>query len=150
MYAEYQNQYISFDQSLCVLEMKTDGEEAFSPFLRVKLPAVFVAQVGYPIQFSDSQADLSYLSQLLNILSDGNLLADVTYIDFSERFSLSFILSNSVRVEIGTLKDVNVKLTLLREELQKNPIDHNIYAVIDVSNTSKPIYRQIACENLFD
>ena len=71
-------------------------------------------------------------------------------LDFSNRFSLSFVLSNAVRVEIGALKDMNVKLTLVEEELNKNPVNHNIYAVIDVSNTTKPIWRQINAENLFD
>ena len=150
MYAEYQNQYFSFDRSLRVLEIKTDGEEAFSPFLRVKLPTVALAQAGYQIQFADSEADLTYLTQLLESLTERNLLESVTYVDACERFSLSFVLSNSVRVEIGTLKDMNVKLTLVEEELRQNPINHNIYAVIDVSNTSKPIWREIDAKNLFD
>ena len=149
MYAAHQNQYFSFDRSLRVLEI-TNGEETFSPFLRVKLPTVASAQVGYSIQFANGGADISYLTQLLDVLAERNLLADVTYVDFSERFSLSFVLSNSVRVEIGALKDMNLKLTLLDEELRQNPINHNIYAVIDVSNTSKPIYRGIEAKNLFD
>ena len=150
MYTDYQNQYISFDRTMRVLEMKANGEETFSPFLRVKLPEVAAAQVGAVMQFANAETDLSYLTQLLDFLTDRDLLEKVTYIDFSNRFSLSFVLSNSVRVEIGALKDMNVKLTLLQEELLKNPINHNICAVIDVSNTSKPIYKQIAAENLFD
>ncbi len=150
MYTEYQNQYFSFDRGLRVLEIKTNGEETFSPFLRVKLPAVSLAQVGYSIQFADGGTDLSYLTQLLDLLADRNLLESVTYVDFSERFSLSFVLSNSVRVEIGALKDMNIKLTLIEEELRNHPIDHNMYAIIDVSNTSKPIWREIGAENLLD
>ena len=150
MYAEYQNQYISFDRDLRVLERKTNGEEAFSPFLRVKLPQVANAQVGAVLQFADGEITPSYFLNLLDILEERNLLADVTYVDFSNRSSLSFVLSNSVRVEIGALKDVNVKLTLLQEELLKKPANHNIYAVIDVSNTSTPTYRKISAENLFD
>ena len=150
MYAEHQNQYFSFDGSLRVLEIKTNGEEAFSPFLRVKLPAVAAAQIGYPIQFADGTTELSYLTELLNLLEENNLLKSVTYVDASERFSLSFVLSNSVRVEIGALKDMGVKLTLLQEQLNSHPTNHNIYAVIDVSNTSKPIWREIDAKNLFD
>ena len=150
MYAAYQDQYFSFDRDLRVLEMKTDGEEAFSPFLRVKLPALAVSQVGYKLQFANAELDPAYLTDLLDLLAEGQLLSSVTYIDFSERFSLSFVLSNSTRVEIGDLKDMAVKLTLVKEELNKNSADHNIYAVIDVSNTNKPIYRQISVENLYD
>ena len=150
MYAAHQNQYFSFDSTLRVLEIVTDGEEAFSPFLCVKLPAVASVKKGSVIQFAEAGTDLSYLTQLLDVLAERNLLENVTYVDVSERFSLSFVLLDSVRVEIGTLKDMNIKLTLLQEGLAKNPINHNIYAVIDVSNTTKAIYREIAAENLFD
>ena len=150
MYAEYQDQYFSFDRDLRVLEIKTDGEEAFSPFLRVKLPMLSSVQRGYFVQFDSSVSDVSYLNQLLDILANRNLLEDVTYIDFSERFALSFVLSNSVKVEIGTLNDVDNKLTLLSEELKHNPVNHNIYESIDVSNTSKTIRKQIEAKNLFD
>ena len=150
MYAEYQDQYFSFDRDLRVLEIKTDGEEAFSPFLRVKLPMLSSVQRGYFVQFDSSVSDVSYLNQLLDILANRNLLEDVTYIDFSERFSLSFVLTNSLKVEIGTLNDVDNKLTLLSEELKQNPINHNIYESIDVSNTSKTIRKQIEAKNLFE
>lgn len=149
MYTEHQNQYFSFDRSLRVLEI-ANGEETFSPFLRVKLPSISAAEVGYTVAMTDSAADLSYLTQLLDFLAERNLLENVTYVDFSERFSLAFVLSNSVRVEIGALKDMNVKMTLIEEELRQHPINHNIYAVIDVSNTSKPIYQEIDAENLYD
>ena len=148
MYADHQNQYFSFDSTLRVLESRTDGEEAFSPFLRVKLPTVAEAQVGSYIRFADANADVSYIAQLLDVLFERDFWQSVTYVDFSERFALSFILADSLRVEIGALKDMNTKLTLLEEELRAHPLNHNIYAVIDVSNTSKPIYREITAQDL--
>ena len=150
MYAQLQNQYFSFDRSLRVLEIQTDGEEAFSPFLRVKLPQVAYAQRGYTVQFANAETEVSYMIELLDWLSKYNLLGEVTYVDFSERFSLFFVLSNSAKVEIGALKDMDMKLTLLTEELNRNPINHNIYEIIDVSNTSKAIRREISRENLFE
>ena len=150
LYAEYQNQYFSMDRNLRVLEIKTNGEEAFSPFLRVKLPQVLGVQVGYTVQFADAETDVSYLTQLLDILTARNLLDKVTYIDVSERFSLSFILSDTVRVEIGAFKDMDLKLTLLEEQLAQNPINHNIYEIINLSDTSKATRREIDGKNLFD
>ena len=149
MYADYQNQYFSFDRSLRVLEIKTDGEEIFSPFLRVKLPTLAGVQIGARLQFAESGEDLAYLLQLLDFLAERNLLERVTYVDSSNRFSLSFILSNSVRVEIGALRDMGIKLNLLQEELKKHSTE-NICAVIDLSNTSKPVWREIDRANLFD
>ena len=150
MYTEYQDQYFSIDRDLRVLEIKTDGEEAFSPFLRVKLPTLEGIQVGQKLQFANTEMDLSYLTALLDVLVERNLLENVTYVDFSERFSLSFVISNSVRVEIGELKEMDKKLKLLEEELQQKPINHNIYEVVDVSNTSKAVRREIGAEKLFE
>lgn len=150
MYADYQNQYFSFDRTLRVLEILTDGEERFSPFLRVKLPAVAGVQIGAPIQFAESGEDLSHLLQLLDFLTERNLMERVTYVDSSNRFSLSFILSGSVRVEIGALRDMGIKLNLLQEELKKHPITGTACAVIDVSNTAKPVWREIDRDTLFD
>ena len=150
MYAEYQNQYFSFDRDLRVLEIKSDGEEAFSPFLRVKLPSLSHVQAQQKLQFTNAGIDASYLTQLLDVLSEGKLLENVTYVDFSDRFSLSFVLSNSVRIEIGELKEMDKKLTLLAQELNQNPIDHNMYESIDVSNTRKAVRKEIEAKNLFD
>ena len=150
MYAEHENQYFSFDRTLRVLEIKTDGEEAFSPFLRVKLPTVSSVQVGYSVQFANAETDVSYLTQLLDVLTTHDFLESVTYVDFSEQFSLSFVLSNSVRVEIGELKDMNDKLALLAEELNRNPLNHNMYEVIDITTTNKTVRKQIEAKNLFD
>ena len=142
--------FISKTRRLRSKEIKSDGEEVFSPFLHVKLPEVLSIKTGSAIQFADAGANLSNLTQLLDVLAERNILERVTYVDCSSLFSLSFVLSNAVRVEIGALNDMNVKLTLLEEELRENPINHNIYAVIDVSNTSTPTYRKISAENLFD
>ena len=150
MYAEHENQYFSFDRTLRVLEIKTDGEEAFSPFLRVKLPTVSSVQVGYSVQFANAETDVSYLTQLLDVLTTHDFLESVTYVDFSEQFSLSFVFSNSVRVEIGELKDMNDKLALLTEELNRNPLNHNMYEVIDITTTNKTVRKQIEAKNLFD
>ena len=149
MYTSYQNQYFSFDRDLRVLEIVSNGEEAFSPFLRVKLPSVVNAQKGFKIQFLDSQTDMSYIIQLLDLLAERNLLEQITYVDFSDRFSLSFVLSDSVRVEIGALKEMNIKLTLL-DQLVQNHISQTECVEIDVSDINDPTRRQIEPEHLFD
>ena len=114
-----------------------------------------VSDVGTVIQVADGIARVHGLEnamqgELLEFPGEVYGMVLNLHVDAAERFSLSFVLSNAVRVEIGALKDMNIKLALLEEELRKNPINHNIYAVIDVSNTSKPIYREIAAESLFD
>lgn len=150
MYAAHQDQYFSFDRDLRVLEIKQNGEESFSPFLRVKLPDVLSLQKGRTVQFVNSAEDLSYITQLLDVLAEYNLLESVTYVDFSERFLLSFVLSNSVRVEIGKLYDIDTKMIAAQQNLRNHQTVGASYAVIDVSNTSKPTYQIITADELFE
>ncbi len=149
MYTAFNDQYISFDRSFRVLEMKDNGETAFSPFLYVKLPAISGILVGSEIVFAEAEADRTYVGALLEVLEGKDLMERVTYVDFSERFSLSFILDAHTRVELGKLSDAEIKLNLASEILsQKN--NPNAYAVVDVSNVEKPTYQTVAAEVLFD
>ncbi len=150
MYAAFQDKYFSFNRDLRVLEIKSNGEEQFSPFLHVKLPAVAAVYPGRTIQFVNSGAELSYLTSLLDTLSRKNLLKDVTYIDFSERFSLSYVLNDTCRVEIGKLADIDLKLTCAEEILKQKGGIAAGYAVIDVSNTDKSTYQKITADQLFE
>lgn len=150
MYAAYGDQYISFSRDFRVLEIDSNGEEKFSPFLRVKLPTVSSAIRGSSIQFADGTTELAYATSLLDSILNRTTLGEVTFVDLSERFSLSFILSNTVRVEIGKLADMELKLTCAEEILRQKGGVAAGYAVIDVSNPSKPTYQKIGAEQLFD
>lgn len=150
MYAAYGEQYISFARDFRVLEIDSNGEEKFSPFLRVNLPAIRNASKGEPIQFADGSAELAYAGVLLDTILGRDTLGEVTYVDLSERFSLSFVLSNSCRIEIGKLADMELKLTCVEEILRQKGGVTAGYAVIDVSNPSKPTYQKIDGEQLFE
>ncbi len=141
MYTEYGGSFLSFDGNFRVLEM-TEGEGALSPFLSVKLPAVRSASVGARLVFAE-QTDMSYVGKLLTALEEAGLYATVTYVDFSERFSLSFVLEGRCRVETGRIADIEEKLTLAQRILAEKGGVAAGYAVVDVSDTEKPTYRAV-------
>ena len=87
-------------------------------------------------------------NELMKQIKDEKLIEKVSYVDFSERFSLSFVLEERCRVELGKLSDVQIKINLMNEILeQKNP--PNAYAVVDVSNVEKPTYQTVEADRLF-
>ncbi len=140
--------YASFDREFQALEIIENGEERFSPFLHVKLPAIKELQAGRAILFSDEAGDRSYINQLCDALKAGGVMENVTYIDFSERFSVSMVLQDRFWIELGKVSDMELKLSLIEETLKKKEEAgtdlKSEYAVLDVSNPKeKTIYNSV-------
>ena len=138
----------TFDRNFEVLEILQDGEDRFSPFLSVKLPAIEQVQEGKSILFADESGDRAYVHQLCDALSACDVLANVTYIDFSDRFSVSLVLSDHFWIELGKVSDVELKLRLVEETLKKKEeggVDlSREFATIDVSNPKeKTVYHSV-------
>lgn len=147
--------YASFDRDFKVLEIIDNGEERFSPFLYIKLPPVAQMQEGSTIVFSDAEGDRSYINQLCDALKAGGVLENVTYVDASDRFSLSIVLSDHFWVELGKVSEIDLKLRLVEETLKKKEASgtnlENEYAVLDVSDPKgKSVYHSVeSLEDLY-
>ncbi len=143
----YNGSYITFDRNFLVLEEKENGE-AFSPFLSVTLPQLANATVGKQLQFYGmTRADAAYINTLYDTLKEKGILSDVTHIDYSERFALSYILDGRIRVEIGSMDSLEKKLDKTREMIgkkQEGGTDMNTaYGILDVSNLQKSTWREV-------
>ena len=154
MVTEFGGYYASFDRNFEVLEIIKDGEERFSPFLYVKLPSISELQMGKTIRFAD-EGDRSYIHLLYDELQKNGVADNVTYIDFSERFSVSLVLSDHFWVELGKVSDVELKLRLVEETLKKKEEGgtdlSKEYAIINVSDPKgKTVYQsQESLEGLY-
>lgn len=129
-------EWISFDETLQVYEKVWDNS-AFSSFLHVRLPQIASAEVGSVIGFSDSGFTYDYVSELLAYLQAYQVLGEVNYIDFSSRISLSCVFGGRIRLELGTMSEIDTKLDRFYGLLQD--LGSFEYAVINVSNPQKCI-----------
>ena len=146
MYAEENGGWYAFDTNLHVWEENAE-ESAFSPFLKVKLPAVLSAQKGQGILFASTEITYGYIGELIDLLDASDVLEHVTYIDFSNKFSVSCVIEDTVRMELGSVSAIERKLECFHAILaEKNSAD---YAVIDVSDPTKATYRKISYEELY-
>ena len=139
----FQNQYITFGRDFSVLEIVDEGEAALSPFLYVNLPSIASVTVGKTISFADNDLDTGYITALWNALEVAELFEDVTAVDVSERFSLSFVLDEQYRVELGKIGNIDVKFAALKEILEEKGKQNQECAVVDVSDVQKPTYRPV-------
>lgn len=147
MRTEAMGKQIAFTKDFQVLEIAEIGEMHLSPFLYVKLPPIQSAAVGARLVFSQS-TDMSYVSTLMEALRQAEWREDVSFIDFSERFSLFFVLREQYRIEVGNVQNLETKLLLAKAKLEKEDDGEGTCAVIDVSE-EKGTYREIDKSELY-
>jgi cell division protein FtsQ len=143
MVTEFNGKYYTVDREFCVLEELGEGAD-LSGLLQVTLPQISSLAVGGTLHFENGETDLSYITELIDALDAWGVLPSVTYLDFSKKFSVSYVMQDTCRVELGKVSDMTAKLTMVDEILtRRGGVDADC-AVVDVSNLQKPTYRVIS------
>ena len=140
MYTKFNGSYYSLNRDLRVIEESAD-EVDFAGFLRVELPTVSALAVGSTLRFADEETDVSYLGQLLDELEKNGTLDDVTAVDVSHKYNVSYVLNDACRVELGKVGNTTVKLLLVDEILSRKGGESGSASVVNVSDPQKPTYR---------
>ena len=148
MYADLgDGTWISFDRDLRVLEKRSDPS-SFERFLHVKLPNVYQAEPMETIVFENGALTYDYIATFLDILIQTGILPNVDYIDYSDKFHLSSVLEDRIRLEFGDVSDSDLKMKLFYEILDDN---QNVEGcmIINVSDVRKTIFQKITSQELY-
>ena len=113
-------------------------------FLKVELPLVKSLAVGGGMTFENGETDLSYIGELIGELKAAGLLSRISEIDFSKKYSVSYILDHACRVELGGVSEIGAKLKMTEQILSLKGWASDVPAVVDVSNLKKPTYRVLS------
>ena len=141
MYFRFNRNFYSFDKQLHVLE-KSENEESFAEFIKVELPYVESLSVGGTLHFPEDSFDTSYIGVFIDFLHQKGFSNKISYIDFSDKFAVSFVLENFCKVELGKIEDLENKfVTILNLTDGK---DRSVYMTLDVSNPQKPVCNENA------
>ena len=147
MYTAVGTSWYAVNGDLRMIE-KSGTESRFSNFMKVKLPKVSGVTIGYPIAFANNSINYDYITDLLAVLEEYDVLDKVTYIDFSNKLYLSCVFGDRIRLNLGSLSDIEHKLDEFAKILRQKGGDE--YAVIDVSITGQESYRIIFEDELYD
>ncbi len=142
-------EWFTFDSDFRVYEKMSDSA-AFSEagFLYVKLPAVSSAEVGETVVFENASLSYDYVGMLVGKMQEYQILSGIDYIDFSNRLSVSCVFANRIRLEMGTVSELDAKLDRFYDLLRE--IGEVEYAVINVSNPQKATYHsRVSAEELY-
>ncbi|MBR3894921.1 MAG: hypothetical protein IKJ35_07225 [Clostridia bacterium] len=147
LYIEFNDKYYSLSRDFRVLGESEDASE-FEDFLFVELPEVSALAVGSKLRFSDADLDLSYINEMIDRLEENGTLSQVTSLDVSGKHSVSYVMSDTCRVNFGKVGDSETKLVLVEEILARKGGIGETPSIIDVSNPQKPTYRQLSDSSL--
>jgi cell division septal protein FtsQ len=148
MYTEYNGNYLSLDGDFRVLEI-SDTSDRFAGLLYVELPDFATPTVGNCLCFDNSDVNMEYVNQLADALRENGLLDYVTVADCSQKYNVSFVLNNTLRLEVGKVADMDAKLALAERILQEKQADGSSYVTLDVSNLKKSTYRILSADEFF-
>lgn len=143
MVTSFGDKYFSFDTDFHVIE-ENPRKEHMAHFVRVELPPIESLCVGGTITFEDGERDMSYVQQLILAIREEGRLSEVTVIDFSKKYNVSYVLSNACRVQLGSVSDVSAKLEMAEQILSVKAWTQDTPAVVDVSNLKKPTFRALS------
>ena len=141
MYTSFDGSYYTLDRNFCVVEKSEDEADFADRFLQVELPEIASLSFGKPLNFANEELDHSYITDLLDCLEDNALLDRVTSLDFSRKYSVSYVMEDTCLVEVGKVSDMETKLELIDQILARKGGIGSLYTVINVSDMSKPTYR---------
>ncbi|MBE6896496.1 MAG: hypothetical protein E7477_05280 [Ruminococcaceae bacterium] len=129
--------YVCLDSDYKVLE---ENIAPFQGVLKVDGLVFESYEVGKNVDFSEN-IEASVLDDLISVLSEYGLDKNLTKIDFSKKYNLTFVLNDIIQVEFGTSEDFDKKTELLVEILKRNPSDKR--AVINVRKSDEGRYRAL-------
>ena len=145
MYTEENGVYYVLDGTLRMMYSTTDATE-LSEYTKIKLPVGASYEVWKKVAFPFGTADTAYIEELLGEFDERGIRDSITEIDFSKKFSVSYVLENACRVKIGKVGNMDTKLALVEEILSRKAVDFQTLSVVDVSNTANPTFRMLVGE----
>lgn len=139
-YIAYAGHWFLLDRDLQVVTV-SDNEADFADYPKMVMPAVAQLSVGKKVQFAEDGIDRAYIGELVALLEREGLLSHVTYIDVSEKFHISYVLEGQIRVVLGKLSDVELKMEMTEEILSARFENEAPYVIVDVSDLKRTTYR---------
>jgi cell division septal protein FtsQ len=142
MYTEQNGTFYVLDSNLKTM-YATDDEASLSAYPKVTLPEGASFVPGKIVAFSYETPDTAYIGELLSELDARGCWGEITELDLSKKFSVSYVLENACRVKLGKVGDMNVKMNLVSQIMALKGVNYSTLSVVDVSNTEKPTYRAL-------
>ena len=144
-YTEYNGRYYMLDDTFRAWAV-SDNEADFAAYPEIKLPEIAGITLGAEISFASG--DVSYIRELISHLDSADVFSKITEINVEKKYSVSYVMNDSCRINLGKISDLSTKLRTAEKILMEKGENSASWAVVDVSNLQKPTYRALSSPDL--
>ncbi len=97
----------------------------------------------YEVETEEPTIENAYVLAFIEALHASALSDRVVGMDLSDRYDLLIVLDGHVRVQIGTMQELERKLTLVQRTLEADhaPVPDGMVTLVDVSDPARIVYR---------
>lgn len=120
-YFELYGEYFVLSESMRVLERTTSMTSLlldYQQIIQLKTQTVKRAVVGEQIVF-ENEGYISYAQQMLSTFMSSELGSGISLVDFSNRFAIFFIYANRLRIDVGSIDNIYMKITIAGRIIEK-------------------------------
>ena len=136
-YVELAGDYYALDTDLRVLEETTDNEKFINGGIpRLTLPHIKSAVVGSPLVFGDSETEIKYANEFMDMVKKTSFKSRLTLVDIDQRFDIYIQVDGVYNVYMGDSKDTGAKLEAVEKALASEKLKNSISAEIYVADLS--------------
>jgi len=136
-YVEFLGSWYLLNSEMKVLA-RSDGEPSRSSLIKLDIDVPGEISVGSKIVFPEnSRMDAETYARIYSALLSSDIRKRVQYIDVRNKFDLNMVLHGGVDVKVGSVKDIEEKLSTLSRWLGDNPEEIRSTLNIDISVLKK-------------
>ena len=127
--------YVLIDADSKMLELAAQLPETTVEVIGAELGKF---EPGETAEFGNENA-AELIRLLVTELKSAGILDGATSINVTKRHDLSFVYNDVIQCELGTMSDLSVKIKMIAQVLEENPLDTK--AEIDATDANRVYYR---------
>lgn len=136
-YVDFAGDYYALDSELRVLEETTDNQKFINGGIpRLTLPNIKSAVVGSTLIFGDSETEIKYANEFMNMVKQTSFKSRLTLVDIDQRFEIYIQVDGVFNVYMGDSTDTKGKLEAVEKALASDKLENCISAEIYVADLS--------------
>lgn len=136
-YVAIAGDYYALDSELRVLEETSDNQKFINGGIpRITLPHIKSAVVGEPLVFGDSESEIKYAHDFMDMVKQTSFKSRLTLVDIERRFDIYIQVDGSFNVYMGSATDIASKLDAIEKALSDPLLDNCVSAEINIVDES--------------
>ncbi len=136
-YVAIAGDYYALDSNLRVLEETSNNQKFINGGIpQITLPNIKTAVVGEELVFGDSESEVKYADEFMNMVKQTSFKSRLTLVDIERRFEIYIQVDGVFNVYMGSATDIKSKLDAIEKALSDPMLENCVSAEINIVDES--------------